>query len=137
MRTLLSVRLPPDPTAPSKARAALQGLPPTLHPLVDDLQLMVTELVSNSLRYVRFDPNDRIEMLVQEADGRIRVEVKDPGDGHEEALAGWASVRQVVARNDLATGGYGLLIVMKLAARSGVSWDGGTVFWFELEGPLA
>jgi anti-sigma regulatory factor (Ser/Thr protein kinase) len=132
MRNVLSIRLPPDSGAPGMARAALQELPSSLHARLDEAQLLVSELVTNSLQHVHMASSDRIELVVLEAENYMRVEIKDPGDGYEEALTGWNRVRD---RPDdkPATSGYGLSVVATMADRSGVISDNGTVVWFELD----
>jgi anti-sigma regulatory factor (Ser/Thr protein kinase) len=132
MGIVLSLRLPPDSTAPGLARAALQQLRPAFHARLDALRLMVSELVTNCIVHVNLTPQDRIGLLVREVDGYLRVEVRDPGTAYEEALAGWSLVREVDHGNT-STGGYGLSVVETIADRSGVSWDKGTVTWFEVD----
>jgi anti-sigma regulatory factor (Ser/Thr protein kinase) len=133
MRTAIDVRLPPDSSAPRLARAALQDLPPALHSFLDALGLMVSELVTNSLVHVDLSPQDRIELVVQQADHHLRVTVKDPGMEYPEALARWSLSRDGAGRDKPSLGGYGLSIVAALADRSGVSRDEGTIVWFELD----
>jgi anti-sigma regulatory factor (Ser/Thr protein kinase) len=133
MLTVLRVRLPPDPSAPRLARAALQGLPRMLHSRLEALRLMVTELVTNSITHVDLAPVDRIELVVRQADDHLRVEVKDPGAGYTEARAGWELTQDHGAGKNPSSSGYGLVVVTALADRSGVSTDHGTVVWFELD----
>lgn len=87
----------------------------TLEPRYDDVLLVVSELVSNSVRH---SESEEIDLIVRAQDGHIRVEVSDEGPGFTP---------------DAPRGeGLGLTIVEKLAERWGlVSGDRFTV-WAEL-----
>ncbi|HEX6287378.1 MAG TPA: ATP-binding protein [Acidimicrobiia bacterium] len=87
----------------------------TLEPRYDDVLLVVSELVSNSVRH---SESAEIDLIVRAQDGHIRVEVSDEGPGFTP---------------DAPRGeGLGLAIVEKLAERWGlVSGERFTV-WAEL-----
>jgi anti-sigma regulatory factor (Ser/Thr protein kinase) len=115
----LTCHLEAGPNAPGEARAALESLSPCLEPrLLDDLRLVVSELVTNSVRH---GPSAPIRMRLK-IGGRREVygEVVDQGDGKVE-------VRE--AGRD--GGGLGLRIVETLADEWGV-YDGSTHVWFVL-----
>ncbi len=115
------VELPSSPQAPGRARAALAGTRTALdEDLHADLVLVVSELVTNSVKY---GPGRPIRVDV-ETDGprRVRGEVVDQGDGAELVAA--------AAPGDDQPGGRGLRIVEQLG-RWGVH-DGSTHVWFEL-----
>ena len=133
MRTLLTVQLPPDETAPGMARMALRELPVAVRPDVATLEMLVSELVTNSVKHALLVSRDKIELFVLDGGDRLRVEVRDPGKGYEEALAGWSRIPDVPPSRPLAQDGYGLLLVSAVADRSGVSWENGTLAWFELD----
>jgi two-component sensor histidine kinase len=86
--------------------------------LLLDLQLIVSELVANSLRY---GPGGEIQVdLALAHDGSIRGEVADGGSG------------EVAIREDADHGGgFGLRIVDAVASCWGV-YDGSTDVWFEI-----
>ncbi len=88
-----------------------------------DLRLIVSELVSNSVRHGGVDGAGWISLSVWEADDRVRVELRDSG-------------RQGEPRRrppDLsAGGGFGLLIVEQLALSWGIDHNPGLQVWFEL-----
>ena len=135
VRPLLTVALPSEPTAPRRAREALEDLPPYLNEQLAKLRLIVTELVTNSVRHAGLSPADQIEITILERGEQIRVEVRDPGAGYEatsEMLHHLPSER--TPDQPLPEGGFGLLVVASLADRVGARWDGGTVVWTELGG---
>ena len=86
--------------------------------LLTDLQLVVSELVTNSVRY---GPGETIEVeIAVSEDGSITGEVEDHGTGE-------VAMREITDEG----GGFGLRIVDALASRWGVR-DGSTHVWFEL-----
>jgi len=108
------------PRAPGQARDALHTLPALHRSLLGDAQLLVSELVSNSVKYGGDGP---VRLIVRAEDsGRVRIEVVDRGGGFVP-----------VARDRPATeaGGWGLHLVETLTDRWGV-YEGSTHVWFEL-----
>lgn len=112
-----------DEAAPQVARAALSDLEGTLTPKVlDDARLLVSELVSNSVRH---GAGERIRVVLDvEEPARLRCEVIDQGDGFLP-----------IARKpgDSREGGWGLHLVERLSDTWGVR-EGSTHVWFELNG---
>jgi anti-sigma regulatory factor (Ser/Thr protein kinase) len=109
---------------PALARHELEGwLPPSLQENERGaLRLLVSELVTNSIRHV--SGSDRpIELAVQIGARAIRVEVRDGGSGFEP---GKPEPRG-------ADGGFGLFLVERMASRWGVDTRDGTRVWFELD----
>ena len=106
------------------ARAALAPLERELGAeAFDDVRLLVTELVTNSVRHAGLAPSDRIHLRVALETERLRVEVSEPG-------AGFAP--DVPRPRADAAGGWGLLLVERLADRWGVEREGTrTTVWFE------
>jgi len=97
--------------------AALPG------PVLGDLQLLVTEIVANSVRHGGVGEDGEIDLRVGIRDGRVRVEMRDTGiqaDPHLRAP-------------DLGGGGgFGMLLVSRMSERWGVDHDPNVVMWFEL-----
>lgn len=124
MDETLELTLVADPTAPSAARSALtRRFSGTLTGRgLDDARLLVTELISNSLRHAAMRKGDRVSLRARVTDGLVRVEVGDPGRN------GAPRLREPGAQQ----GGYGLLMVQRLSRRWGVHQDGETVVWFEM-----
>jgi two-component sensor histidine kinase len=113
------LRLPPDPTAARRARRALAEahVPEDLEHTVD---LLATELIANSVRHARLEPDQGILFAARFVGDHIRVEIRDPGPGFD--------VEQAVAGK-----GFGLRMVDKLASRWGVDTGEGTRVWFEVD----
>jgi anti-sigma regulatory factor (Ser/Thr protein kinase) len=125
---VIDVRLYPRPEAVGRARRAIDGLADRLpESILDDLRLMVSELVTNCLRHGGLAPGDVIRVIVDTADGRVRVEVVSPGDGFHPPD------RQPTL---YSTSGWGLFLVSRLADRWGVDDRGGTRVWLEVDDPL-
>ena len=119
----LSLRLRGGPQAAGLARRALTRLRGDLDgPVVENMRLLVTELVTNSVKHAH-SPNVGLKVLVTEPS--VWIEVTDEGDGFEP--------RARVGGQDEASG-WGLFLVDRLADRWGVARDGDhTRVWFELK----
>lgn len=116
----LSFDLASDAAAPAKARVALLALTAAVVPrLLEDLKLLVTELVTNSVRY---GPGGTV---------RVTVKVKDPNTVFAEVTdngrEGVVEIREAAEDG----GGLGLRILDRMASRWGV-YEGSTNVWFEL-----
>jgi anti-sigma regulatory factor (Ser/Thr protein kinase) len=117
--------LEPGSHAPGEARRELTarlrgGLPRSL---VDDVLLLTTELVTNSVRHAPEAATGRIDVSVRYRPSAIRVEVRDAGEG-------FAHVPQ--QPGTLSEGGRGLFLVEALADRWGMGEGGSTTVWYEL-----
>jgi anti-sigma regulatory factor (Ser/Thr protein kinase) len=96
-------------------------------PAADDVALMVSELVTNALRYSRSGlPGGSVAVSLLIARGRVRVEVLDQG-----AVPGLAEpVRRIdAAPGEVSRLGAGLVIVRELADTFGAE---GPRRWFTL-----
>lgn len=109
--------LKPDPLAPGKARDHVSKFHSSLEPRYDDVVLVISELVTNSVRHAASDKS--IELTVELSDARIRLEVSDRGPGF-------------VPIDGMRSGGLGLIIVDRIAARWGVITNGGCTVWVEI-----
>jgi anti-sigma regulatory factor (Ser/Thr protein kinase) len=118
----LTVRLQGGPGAASKARRALAGLRADIDPtLMETLRLLVTELVTNSVRHARANS---LVLKVLVGTSAVWTEVTDEGPGFDPAATG-------TPQQDRS--GWGLFLVARLAHRWGVRHDGDTTrVWFEL-----
>jgi anti-sigma regulatory factor (Ser/Thr protein kinase) len=116
-------RLPYGPQAPAAARDALTALDGHVErEELEKLRLLVSELVTNSVRHGEPCPDGVHLEVAVEAD-RARVAVVDGGGGFvppDPPEAGFA-------------GGWGLVVVDRLARRWGVDDDGRTRVWLELD----
>jgi anti-sigma regulatory factor (Ser/Thr protein kinase) len=117
-----SFQFPPAEDAPSQARAALEVFDQILAPeVLEDLQLVVSELVTNS---VRFGPKRSITLQLEiDGSGTVKGEVIDQGDGERARIE--------VKPEPTLEGGWGLYLVDRVAARWGVH-EGSTHVWFEV-----
>jgi anti-sigma regulatory factor (Ser/Thr protein kinase) len=113
-------------TAGSAARRALVAGDGDLPPLVrEDVLLLLTELVSNAVRHAGVGPDESIHVALRMWPSGVRVEVVDPGGD---------SVRVRVRPSGDESGGWGLVLVDRIAARWGVGNGGpGTCVWFEID----
>jgi anti-sigma regulatory factor (Ser/Thr protein kinase) len=123
--------LGPDTRAPSRARRALRSeLESVLEAdLLERATLLVSELVTNSVRHGGLRPDQEIEVTVRASAQHLRVEVVEPGQGFEVVAA-------PDPRRDMPAGGWGLYLVDRLSSAWGVERNGVTKVWFEM-GPLS
>ena len=122
----LRVELEPGPGCPAEARSALSPLADALPTQISmDLALLVSELVTNSVRHAGLRQRDVIRLQVEHSARVLRVEVSDPGAGFG------ASLPEPAARGP---GGWGLFLTERLADRWGVDReDGWTTVWLEVD----
>ena len=123
---LAEIELPAGAGAPGAARMVtahcLTGLvaPRVLH----DAELLVSELVTNSLDHGQLGEHDTVLVRVYLTAKRLRLEIENAGTAgavvanHSERSAG--------------RGGFGLELVDLLATRWGVLRGHGTTVWFEM-----
>src|SRR5688500_3788011 len=85
MSPILTRTFRADRQAPGKARSALRALNGNLDPgIADDVRLLVSELVTNSLRHTG---SSEIELHISGSDAVIHVDVVDHGGGFDTPLA--------------------------------------------------
>jgi anti-sigma regulatory factor (Ser/Thr protein kinase) len=118
----ITLALPALPDSIPVARHVLDRLEDSVeHPVLEDLRLLVSEVVTNSIRH---GPGGQIVELRVSVNGRVvRVEVEDAGSGFEPP-----------AHTDgERTAGWGLMLVDRLADRWGISAARTTTVWFEID----
>jgi anti-sigma regulatory factor (Ser/Thr protein kinase) len=122
----IAVALPAVPESIPRSREVLEGLRGELDKSVlDDLRLIVSELVTNSIRHAGLRTGDPITLEISVDEQAIRLELRDRGRGFEPPPATPASPFQ--------ESGWGLFLVSKLTDRWGVSTQGGvTTVWIEI-----
>jgi two-component sensor histidine kinase len=120
----LDLRILPTPRIVSQVRWAFGelALPP---PQLEDALLLVSELVTNSIRHAGLRPDDRIRVLAELSGRRLRVDVFDRKEVSIPQRVAWA-IRPAPG----AESGWGLYLVDRLATRWG---RGRGRYWFELE----
>jgi anti-sigma regulatory factor (Ser/Thr protein kinase) len=118
----LSLRLERGPEAAAKARRGLANLRGDLDPpLMETLRLLVTELVTNSIKHTGAST---VVLNVVVGRRAVLTEVTDAGPGFDPAETGTPGADHT---------GWGLFLVERLAQRWGVKQNGqGTKVWFEL-----
>jgi anti-sigma regulatory factor (Ser/Thr protein kinase) len=123
---LAEIALPPGPRAPGAARVVVDhclcGL--VTQRVLHNAELLVSELVTNSLDHGDLGAGDSVLVSVYLATDRLRLEIQNPG------------VAGVVAANresrESGHGGYGLDLVDLLVSRWGVIRNTNTRVWFEM-----
>ena len=117
----LHLRLAGNPEAAASARRALARLRGDLDPpLMETMRLLVTELVSNSVKHARAGHVQLKAVVGRQA---VWIEVLDEGPGFDPDKP----------RTPGKDAGWGLFLVERLASRWGVVQDGAsTRVWFEL-----
>jgi anti-sigma regulatory factor (Ser/Thr protein kinase) len=127
---LVDLALPAQPIAPHEARRTLRSRCGSLDEAsLQVLELLVSELVGNSVRHGGLGPEDRIGLRVRGKDGWIRADVIDRGRRFEPHVP--------VSKSSLDGSGWGLFAVDQTAERWGVihrSRD--RHVWFELRVPV-
>ena len=123
----LSVRLPNSQQSAAAARHTVNGAITRFvdAALSEKVQLLVSELVTNSLRHARLNNDGWIELNLELSQARLRVEVVDQGIGFE--------IPEVVRERSDQMAGWGFVLVNRLAKDWGVVNDGCTKVWFELD----
>jgi anti-sigma regulatory factor (Ser/Thr protein kinase) len=118
----ISLRLRGGPEAAARARRALTRLRADIDPpLMETLRLLVTELVSNSVRHAH---SETVILRVLVGRAAVLTEVTDQGPGFDPAGAGSPGTDD---------NGWGLFLVERLADRWGVQQESdATKVWFEL-----
>lgn len=125
MNQRIDVSIPADVEAARVARQALDGISAAVpSDVLDDLRLLVSELVTNSVRHAHTDARASINLLVSVSQELIRVEVVDRGPGFEPTETP-PSLYQ--------SSGWGLYFVGEISDRWGVFRDSSTHVWFEFD----
>jgi anti-sigma regulatory factor (Ser/Thr protein kinase) len=123
-RGVRRLRTEGGPRAPERVRNWLQA---TVHWLPDELEsnlmLLTCELVNNSVVHGEVDEQHVIEVELRATDNGLRASVTDPGPGFAPTGR---------TRDFDEPGGWGLVLVERLAASWGVERDKRTRVWFEL-----
>ena len=116
------IRIGGDELAPRQARREVEALRPDLdRPVLDTTQLLVTELVTNSVRHAGADA---VDLAVSVDPSRVRVEVTNPGAPFEPRPREEA---------EEPNPGWGLFLVDELSDAWGVQADPDRQrVWFEL-----
>jgi len=119
-----SVDLVGDAASVAYARSWVKELLGVGHPALENVVLVVSELVTNSVRHSNSRDGGRITLVIAEADGVVRGDVVD---------AGAETVPRVCADAE-GEGGRGMFLVDHIAHEWGFRDDAaGRVVWFEVK----
>ena len=119
-----------SPRAPAEARRWVSDLDGDLDASVrETVMLLLSELVSNSVRHGQLVPGDHVGITVTHHDRAVRVEVHDEGLGFDLPSVYLPDP----ARLGNPDQGYGLALVDAMATRWGVDTNRPTTVWFEFE----
>jgi anti-sigma regulatory factor (Ser/Thr protein kinase) len=94
-------------------------------PTLADVELLVSELATNSVRHSGCGEAGELSMDAAVEPDRVRVRLSDQGEGFQ--------ARTPDAPSSGSAGGYGLLLLDRLADRWGVQREGGFSVWFEVQ----
>ena len=120
----LGLDVTPAPAAPSLGRHALERLAGEVPPgELADLQLIASELISNSVLHAGLDQHELVSMRVAVSGAKVRIEVEDPGRGFTPHAV----------PDHGPGGGHGLALVDRVATRWGIVRTGTTVVWAEID----
>ena len=121
----LHMQLKPGPQAAGEGRHALDRLDGSIEDAqLAELRLLVTELVTNSVRHAASD-RGWIMLDVDIYANSVRVQVTDRGPGFQPDPK--------PRPHEDRPGGWGLCLVDRLADRWGVDRDEATAVWFEVD----
>jgi anti-sigma regulatory factor (Ser/Thr protein kinase) len=122
----LKMRLGSGPDAAAEARRAIARLRADLDPpLMETLRLLVTELVTNSVRHTDCDA---VTLRIAIGKSAVLTEVADDGPGFDLEL-----FEDEHGRASDPDTGWGLFLVQRLARNWGVKEEGRSKrVWFEL-----
>jgi anti-anti-sigma factor len=118
----IDVELESSPSAPARARGALDEIEDRLSPeRMRDVRLLVSELVTNAVRHAG---GEAVRLVVALRGTLLRIEVHDPGRGFE---------LKPPPDDPLRASGWGLVLVEELADRWGIDHHPRTRVWFEMD----
>jgi anti-sigma regulatory factor (Ser/Thr protein kinase) len=123
MEETLQIRLAGGADAPRRARSALSALNGNLGDLHDQLKLLVSELVTNSVLHAGAGPNALLELRLAVSPEQVRAELIDPGPG-------FSPPSQLPEPGP--GGRFGLFLVERFATRWGTESDP-TRVWLEID----
>jgi anti-sigma regulatory factor (Ser/Thr protein kinase) len=121
----VSIQMEAGPSAAALARSALLPIERRVgEELMADVRLLVSELVTNSVRHADTPPPATVSLDVSLDSSKIHVEVCDGGPGFEPRAR---------RAGQSKAGGWGLFLVERLADRWGVMRNNFTRVWFEID----
>jgi anti-sigma regulatory factor (Ser/Thr protein kinase) len=124
-RKRLRISIAGGSRAPERARSWIESAASWLPTELESTLLLLTcELVNNAVRHGGAGEEEIIELELSALDdGRVRVQVTDPGTGFEHTPRDQPLDEE---------GGWGLVLIESMAASWGVTHEDRTRVWFEL-----
>lgn len=123
--TKVVFRFPATSDAPGRARLAAENmLQDNYAELVETSLLLVSELVTNSVRHAQLGSDQYVELKISSFVNGVKIDVVDSGTGFNYKPRKGALDR---------VGGWGLYMVEQLSHRWGVNEGFPTTVWFELQ----
>ncbi len=122
----ISFGVPGGLQAPRDARSVISShLRDIDRTVASDAELIVSELVTNSVRHAGVGSDELVTVDLMLVDERLRITVTDPGSDLEPRL---------IAEDPDGLGGHGLRLVAQLSTEWGVGRDavGATQVWCDL-----
>jgi anti-sigma regulatory factor (Ser/Thr protein kinase) len=122
----IDVRFAPNPKEITTARHALDRLANFLpSEKLEDVRLVVSELVTNSILHAGLSSSDQISLKVTVSDRAVRGSVCDSGPGFR--------IRSKLGPRPDMSGGWGLPIVETISDRWGVERNSHVCVWFAID----
>ena len=90
-----------------------------------DVELLVSELATNSVRHAGCDESDELSMEAAVEADHVRVRLFDQGEGFD--------VHTPRPPESGSAGGYGLVLLERLSDRWGIQRGNGFSVWFEVQ----
>lgn len=109
-------RVRASPEAPSISRSRVAEIRPLLEPRFDDVAIVISELVSNSVKHA--EPTEQVRVVIETTRKTVRLRVTDQGP--------------CFRADEKQSDGIGLRIVDRIAERWGVDNDEACTVWVEL-----
>ena len=120
--------LPPEPESLAQARRMVTDAADAPTDVVQDAQLILTELLANEIKHGRYDPNDPLICRVRKEREALRIEVRHSGPTFRMPAT---RVDPPLAQRE---SGYGLALITRLADRWGVDdARGARQVWAEID----
>lgn len=124
--------LPPVPSSLAQARRMVTDVPDAPSEIVENAQVVLTELLANEIKHGRYDPGDPLICRVRRRLRALRIEVRHSGGSFA------MPVRPVDPPLERRETGYGLALITRLADRWGVEEAAGArQVWAEIDLPPA
>ena len=123
-----TLTVPGRPEHVREARAFAAKALGDLHPALDNVVLLTSELVTNAITHSRSRRRGgAVQVVIAESDAGVRIQVCDQG----------SELSAPVVRGEVfASDGHGLFLVQSLADQWGyVRDDNGTTVWFWIAAP--